>query len=746
MSPSMSGDVALPVSVKSLPTENEPVPLPLPAPEEGHEGPQAQAQAQALVQDRVQAQSLSSASAPSRMAVLTPDGVKHPAVRDAPTAGVLSTPTTPVPSFENYVTPDLNDKKAQGPVPVHINVAVPRRSNGHSLLTQQLAEARGVAPPATGQSTDAPHPSPRLQHFQYDPSIGSRPKRDPSSQTGSDTRSQTTTDKPEPHDENDEDLLTPRASPRAIAMATTSTVSAMSLHPPRATDTILSRTFDTSDLGDVETRIKIHRELLGSVGKGMSSESTDREHRLKELAVSTRTYSDTSVPPNAATSRTLNQLSPQTNGRLNPGSAAEATSPGRPRKPDHRVSAGPEKVWSIGSEDLSNAQDGQVEKSIAEVLAGVEPNARSRKASHSLRFFKEGLPEEKLKRRESRLALKDKVSMITDDALHNGNPRGDDPARSLQLSPRPAGDMPGRLTRTKTFPAPETGTPHDDAEPVDYFKVHPDNTRLREASSPFEPDIPSPEPPENLDETMLTRGGGGQDTISDDAVEDGTGEDGELSGEEKISSAVFVPHKGLQDVPEQSDESETDVDAAVKSYSKSEEASSWLVKADEPEADEPGSPDGPTNDHPVEATHHRREAEQPVKESEPSSRAAPVLSSTNEQDHAAQDGHNHIDLTTPGHDDHVHDHPQAPEQPLDAIELVPYRHQVGGHTTVWRFSKKAVCKQLNNRENEFYEQIERHHPDLLPFLPRYAPFLAYVSSFATGRHINMSLGTLVFLT
>jgi hypothetical protein len=29
-----------------------------------------------------------------------------------------------------------------------------------------------------------------------------------------------------------------------------------------------------------------------------------------------------------------------------------------------------------------------------------------------------------------------------------------------------------------------------------------------------------------------------------------------------------------------------------------------------------------------------------------------------------------------------------------------------------------VCKQLNNRENEFYEKIEKYHRDLLAFLPR----------------------------
>ena len=56
--------------------------------------------------------------------------------------------------------------------------------------------------------------------------------------------------------------------------------------------------------------------------------------------------------------------------------------------------------------------------------------------------------------------------------------------------------------------------------------------------------------------------------------------------------------------------------------------------------------------------------------------------------------------------------------PLEAVELKPYDHQVGGHSTVYRFSRRAVCKQLNNRENEFYETIERNHVELLRFLPR----------------------------
>ena len=60
-----------------------------------------------------------------------------------------------------------------------------------------------------------------------------------------------------------------------------------------------------------------------------------------------------------------------------------------------------------------------------------------------------------------------------------------------------------------------------------------------------------------------------------------------------------------------------------------------------------------------------------------------------------------------------------PSPPIGAVELKPYRHQVGGHTTVYRFSRRAVCKQLNSKENMFYEIIERRHPELLGFMPRY---------------------------
>ena len=63
---------------------------------------------------------------------------------------------------------------------------------------------------------------------------------------------------------------------------------------------------------------------------------------------------------------------------------------------------------------------------------------------------------------------------------------------------------------------------------------------------------------------------------------------------------------------------------------------------------------------------------------------------------------------------------RKPKPPVGAVELKPYNHQVGGHSRVFRFSKRAVCKELSNRENVFYEAIEHQHPELLKFLPRYA--------------------------
>lgn len=54
-----------------------------------------------------------------------------------------------------------------------------------------------------------------------------------------------------------------------------------------------------------------------------------------------------------------------------------------------------------------------------------------------------------------------------------------------------------------------------------------------------------------------------------------------------------------------------------------------------------------------------------------------------------------------------------------AVELTPFQHKVGGHTAIFQFSQRAVCKVLVNNEDSFYETIEQFHQELLAFMPKY---------------------------
>ncbi|SPO25004.1 related to KCS1 - potential transcription factor of the BZIP type [Ustilago trichophora] len=70
-------------------------------------------------------------------------------------------------------------------------------------------------------------------------------------------------------------------------------------------------------------------------------------------------------------------------------------------------------------------------------------------------------------------------------------------------------------------------------------------------------------------------------------------------------------------------------------------------------------------------------------------------------------------------------------EPPAVVQLQPYHNQVGGHNSIFQFSKRAVCKPLVGRENEFYEAVEREHPVLLAFIPQYLGVLN-----VTYRHVD----------
>lgn len=54
-----------------------------------------------------------------------------------------------------------------------------------------------------------------------------------------------------------------------------------------------------------------------------------------------------------------------------------------------------------------------------------------------------------------------------------------------------------------------------------------------------------------------------------------------------------------------------------------------------------------------------------------------------------------------------------------SLPLLPFQNQVGGHCSFFRFSKRAICKPMSHKEQEFYEYLEHHHAPLLPFTSQY---------------------------
>ena len=200
-------------------------------------------------------------------------------------------------------------------------------------------------------------------------------------------------------------------------------------------------------------------------------------------------------------------------------------------------------------------------------------------------------------------------------------------------------------------------------------------------------------------------------------------DEGDESGEEKISSAFFLPHqdpeRGLDDDRGSSDEHPS---TPGHPQARGKDQLRWLVKAGEPEPEDhtppptpPASQSGRSARHPsVSASLDTTMVCEEIAIDEPEK----VLPSSEKTvSHPTLLYHDNYRTQEYG------DQKDA-SQPLEAIELIPYNHQVGGHTPLWRFSKRAVCKKLNNRENEFYETVEHFHRDLLSFLPRYVTMLA----------------------
>ncbi|KAK3678133.1 inositol polyphosphate kinase kcs1 [Recurvomyces mirabilis] len=210
---------------------------------------------------------------------------------------------------------------------------------------------------------------------------------------------------------------------------------------------------------------------------------------------------------------------------------------------------------------------------------------------------------------------------------------------------------------------------------------------------------------------------------------EGSPEDGE-HGLEHISSAVYIPHQGLK-----LEDSPTEAQIAQHRQEQAHQATSKQGDLNDHVEFSLTSGNGDTSDQ-LQGDFPMRKEPMTEDLTLPPSAIPPGVPSDTEYD---SDAYASGFETAASEDDDEETTPTAtpttklfrqamesppkrkrtPPAPVGAVELKPYKHQVGGHTRIYRFSRRAVCKQLNSKENKFYETVEKWHPELLGFMPRY---------------------------
>ena len=433
-------------------------------------------------------------------------------------------------------------------------------------------------------------------------------------------------------------------------------------------------------------------------------------------------------------------------------------------------------AWSIGDEALSPGEDGQVEKSITQALAGETHNSRSRKSSHSVRLFKEGLPEESARRSrlrdekgaggegagEAQIKGEDKLSPIAGSTEQT--PAEDVSGSYFDLPiVEPTSTAPptsrhhtvaGRMSRANTTGKSDESPRHPErqntlpAQLLDDLRSRHNLTPAATKGSSFSNSIPitdsERQPTADLSISVPSDDSTAPATSGDEKPRTESPNSDEESSEEKISSALFVPHQSSREPGDESPQNTPPCREPLKDRRERGEEERWLVEH-EVAPHEVEKEVSPAKLSPELVSPRSRTASgffsQTSGNTLSSSDASYPSAKGEEQVPVTQEQGEDVDVTPTERRPSLQDYTmktreRAPTQdsaqqqpspkaagPLEAIELIPYKHQVGGHTTLWRFSKRAVCKQLNNRENQFYETVEHYHPALLKFMPRYVFFL-----------------------
>jgi inositol-hexakisphosphate kinase len=411
-------------------------------------------------------------------------------------------------------------------------------------------------------------------------------------------------------------------------------------------------------------------------------------------------------------------------------------------------------------------RDGHVDKKIEATLAKTEPPAaaRSRKASHYLRVFKENDAAEELKKREGR-AKDRRPAEKTQPAIHEDtsarpkagatgdmfmsrptsalhSPREDPLESYFEKVPSPG------VTENETYfhvyePVHKNDLPPRLLEEIRNFTTHTPGADRKSSYISTSRHSAAAEKPRTHDSTTKIMSQEREPSdyfqIRAQSADRSHGSDEDESEREQISSALYFPHRQLKS-PGEILPAEDSQKAQVESIrmrrpvvaSKEREGRIREEAAQTPQEVEISLQSQDTNQclHGDIAT--TSSSRQDDSTSLNTTTAGATTSAESDYESLAESTHSLYDDETSATDDlgttptattykkqSKPSPPPQPPAPLGAVELKPYNHQVGGHSTVYRFSRRAVCKQLNNRENEFYERVELDHPELLDFLPRY---------------------------
>ncbi|KAF2217033.1 hypothetical protein CERZMDRAFT_108886 [Cercospora zeae-maydis SCOH1-5] len=204
-------------------------------------------------------------------------------------------------------------------------------------------------------------------------------------------------------------------------------------------------------------------------------------------------------------------------------------------------------------------------------------------------------------------------------------------------------------------------------------------------------------------------------------------EEDDESDREHISSATYYPHQGVPLGDSPSDKESPDRTPKVKAVDAKDDHAEPSANDVQLSLQGEGAPEFLHGMSRATSSANFKHLPNPVPAPEPLTHDSEYES---ESGYSTVSGDDEDDLaTTPTSTPHVNAHghrrtsrgrrAEQLQAPVGAVELKPYKHQVGGHTSIYRFSRRAVCKQLNSKENKFYETVEKCHRELLGFMPRY---------------------------